>query len=75
MRILLRHTESGLFLIGPDKWTADPQRAFDFKFIDRAVAYTETWGLKEVDLAFAFDDPPAVTSVSIERTAARYSAA
>lgn len=75
MRILLRHVRSGLFLIGPDKWTGDPQQAFDFKFIDRALSYTETWGLKEVELAFAFDDPPSVTSVSLEKTAVRYSAA
>ncbi len=74
MRILLQDNSTGKYFQGPDKWTQNPQRAVDFRFIDRALNYVETWGLREVQLAFAFDDPPSVTSVPLENTVLRYSA-
>jgi len=74
MRTLLRHTATGLFFQGPDQWTTDPERAYDFRFIDRAVSFAETWGLKQVELAFSFDNPAWVTTVAIEKTALRYAA-
>jgi hypothetical protein len=74
MRILLRHIGTGMYFQGPDKWTCDPVRACDFHFIDRALSYIETWELKSVELAFAFDDPPSVTAVPLERTSLQYSA-
>ena len=72
MRTLLRHTATGLFFQGPDQWTTDPERAYDFRFIDRAVNFAETWELKQVELAFSFDNPEWVTTVAIEKTALRY---
>ena len=72
MRTLLRHTGTGLFFQGPDKWTSTPEVAFDFRFIDRAVNFAETWELKDVELAFAFEDPQWMTTVSLERTSLRY---
>jgi hypothetical protein len=75
MKTLLRHTKTGLFFQGPDKWTDNPDRAYDFRFIDRALQYVEAWELKEVELAFAFDDPQSVTTVSLEKTVLRYAAA
>ena len=74
MRTLLRHTATGLFFQGPDQWTTDPERAYDFRFIDRAVSFAETWGLKQVELAFSFDNPEWVTTVAIEKTALHYAA-
>ncbi len=75
MKILLKNTRTGLFLHAPGKWTSNPEDAYDFRFIDRAVRYVEVWELKNVEVAFAFDDPASVTTVSLERTAARYAAA
>jgi hypothetical protein len=74
MRILLQDNRSGHYFQGPDKWTPNPARGVDFRFIDRALNYIETWGLKDVRLAFAFDDPPSVTAVPLEKTALQFSA-
>ena len=54
MRTLLRSIQTGLYFQGPDKWTTNPDEALDFKSIDRAVNFVETWTLKEMELAFAF---------------------
>jgi hypothetical protein len=43
MRTLLRSTATGLFFQGPDKWTSDPGQALDFKMIDRALDFIDTW--------------------------------
>jgi hypothetical protein len=74
MRTLLRHTETGWYLEGPDKWTRSVEDAYDFRFIDRALHYVATWELKDVELAFAFDDPSWVTTVAVERSTVRYAA-
>ncbi len=75
MRTLLRHTETGLYFQSPNKWTQDVENAYDFLFIDHAVQYVETWELREVELAFAFDDPAWVTTVPLEHSTLRYAAA
>jgi hypothetical protein len=75
MRTLLRKKDTGLYFQGPDQWTTDPERAYDFRFIDRAVSFAQTWELKQVEFAFAFDNPEWVTAVSFERTALRFAAA
>ena len=43
MRTLLRNKATGLYFQGPDKWTPDPAQALDFKMIDRAIEFIETW--------------------------------
>ncbi len=73
MRTLLRNTATGLYFEGPDKWTSDPERAMDFKMIDRAIEFIETWSLRNMELAFAFRDHKQVTGVPIERIGLRYS--
>jgi hypothetical protein len=73
MRTLLRKIASGLYFQGPDKWTADPAEALDFKAIDRALKFVETWGLKDVELAFAFNDLNYITAVPVDRTVLQYS--
>ena len=75
MRTLLRHTETGLYFEGPKAWTRDVERAYDFRFIDHALQYVKTWELKEVELAFSFDDPAWVTTAPLERSTLRYAAA
>jgi hypothetical protein len=72
MRTLLRHIKTGKYFAGPDTWTDSPARAYDFRFVDRALKYVETWKLENVELAFAFDDYENVTGVSLEKAALQY---
>jgi len=71
MRTLLRHKQTASYFQGPDRWTDDPEGAYDFRFIDRAVRYIETWDLREVELAFAFSDPVSITMVAFNEAASR----
>ena len=74
MRTLLRHTLTGLYFQGPDRWTSDPDKAYDFRFADRAARYIETWDLKEVELAFAFCEPDLITPLAPDKPVARCAA-
>jgi len=67
MKTLLRHTRTGLYFQGPDRWTDDPERAYDFHFNERALQYVATWDLKEVELAFGFEEAHAIASASSSR--------
>jgi len=73
MKTLLRSIPTGLYFQGPDQWTGNPAEARDFKSIDRALKFIEEWGLKGMELAFAFRDPEHVTGVPLEKIALRYS--
>ena len=73
MRTLLRNTATGLYFQGPDKWTSDPAEAHDFKMIDRAINFIETWRLRDMELAFAFRNSQHVTGVPLEKIALKYS--
>ena len=73
MRTLLRNTATGLYFQGPDKWTSDPAQARDFKLIDRAIEFIETFSLRDMELAFAFRDYNHVTGVPIEKMALKFS--
>ena len=73
MRTLLRNTTTGLFFQGPDRWTSDPAKALDFKMIDRALGFIDTWRLKNMELAFGFRGARHVTAVPREKLALRYS--
>jgi hypothetical protein len=73
MRTLLRNRVTGLYFQGPDRWTSDPTSARDFKLIDRALEFIETFRLKDMELAFAFRGANKVTGVPPERIALRYS--
>jgi hypothetical protein len=72
MKTLLRKIPSGLYFQGPDQWTNNPSEGFNFKSIDRALQFIETWGLKDVELAFAFNRPNAVTRVPLEKISTSY---
>ena len=71
----MRHSIQGLFVQSPDRWTDDPDLAFDFRFIDHALKYANVWELEGVELAFAFDNPRQVTAVPLEEAALRFAAA
>ena len=73
MRTLLRNTATGLFFQGPDRWTSNPAEALDFKMIDRALDFIDTWRLKDMELAFAFKGAHNVTAVQPEKIALHYS--
>ena len=75
MKTLLRHTRTALYFQGPSSWTSDLEDAYDFRFIDRALHYVETWGLTDIELAFAFDDPDSVTTLPLDKTSIHYAAA
>ncbi len=55
MRTLLRNVSTGCYFEAPGKWTNNPQAAFDFRMIDRALRFAQAWRLGEVEIAFAFD--------------------
>ncbi len=74
MKTLLRQTLTGLYFQAPGTWTEDPSRAYDFRFIDRALQFVKAWGLTDVELAFVFDDPQSITTVPLEKTATHYAA-
>ena len=65
-RILLK-APTGLYLQGIDKWTGDPDQAFDFKLTDRALKFAGIWGLKDVELSFAFSDRNFITGAPLKR--------
>jgi len=73
MKTLLRNKATGLYFQGPDRWTSDPAQALDFKMIDRAIDFIQTWSLADMELAFAFRDYKNVTGVPIEKIALKYS--
>jgi len=51
-----------------------PRGGFNFKSIDRALQFIETWGLKDVELAFCVSTARiGVTRVSLDRIACKYS--
>lgn len=73
MKTLLRKVSDGLYFQGPDQWTNNPSQAHNFKMIDRALDFIERWKLKDVELAFAFDDLQEVTRVPLDKMVLRYS--
>lgn len=74
MKTLLRNIPNGLYFRGPDQWTSNPAEALNFKSIDRAVEFVQKWGLKEVELAFAFEEADEVKHVPLEKTVVGYDA-
>jgi hypothetical protein len=56
MRTLLLNNQTGFYLQGIQRWTKDPDQAFDFKLVERALKFIEIWRLENVELAFSFSD-------------------
>ena len=73
MRTLLRKISNRLYFQGPDQWTSNPRDGLNFKSIDRALDFVETWDLQDVELAFGFNGASTVTQVPLEKIALRYS--
>ena len=75
MRTLLRHTRTRLYFQGPDRWTDNPEHAYDFRFTERALQYVATWDLTEVELAFVFEDAQLVATSSPAEAQPQYAGA
>ena len=73
MRTLLRRVSNGLYFRGPDQWTTNPAEAHNFKMIDRALQFIEHWQIRDVELAFAFDEVDEVTTVPLEKMELHFS--
>ena len=73
MRTLRRNTATGLYVQGPDRWTSTPADAHDFRMIDRALDFIETWRLRDMELAFGFRNSRPVTGVPLAKIALRFS--
>lgn len=67
MKTLLRDIATGLFFQGPDKWTGNAAEARDFKAIDRAVEFVQTWKLDGVEVAFFFRGSNDVKTMPVEK--------
>jgi hypothetical protein len=76
MKTLLRHRKTGLYFQGLHKWTNDPGVAVNFRFMDRALRFIETWQLKEVELVFAFEgDQMPIEHLSVSEATLQCAAA
>ena len=62
-----------MYFQGPDKWTTDPAQAHNFKMIDLAIEFVDRWHLRDIELAFAFDDFEDVTAVPLDKMEQRFS--
>ncbi len=69
MKILLRNKASGLYFEAPGVWTDRLEWALDFRFVDRALNYAESWALADVEIAFFWDDPLTVELMPLDRAA------
>ncbi|HLH56936.1 MAG TPA: hypothetical protein VKY92_25370 [Verrucomicrobiae bacterium] len=65
MRTLLRHTTTGLFFQGPEKWTSNPAVAYDFRLIERARQFVRIWELENVEVAFVFEDSQSISTMPV----------
>jgi hypothetical protein len=57
MKVLLRHTQTGLFYAGSDHWTDDHSEAVDFEATDRALDHVSEAKLQAMEVLMRFDDP------------------
>jgi len=57
MKILLRDTQTGLFYVGPDRWTRNDPEAFDFEQTDLALDAVREAKLRSIEVLVKFDDP------------------
>ena len=69
----MRQASTGLYFEGPGRWTPDPAQAHNFKMIDWALEFIRKWNLRDLELAFAFDDLEEVTRVPIDKIELPYS--
>ena len=57
MKIVLRNTQTGLFYVGPDRWTENDPEAFDFGETDLALDAVRDGKLQSIEVLMKFEDP------------------
>jgi len=57
MKILLRNTQTGLFYVGPDRWTENHPEAFDFEKTDLALDAVRDGKMRGIEVLMKFDNP------------------
>jgi len=66
MRTLLRHALTGQYYQSLGKWTADPEKAHDFKFVAKAMNYARKTKCPNMEINLSFDTPQQAASVRLE---------
>ena len=66
MRTLLRNVPTGLYVQSADVWTGNPDEAFDFKTMSRAIRFVEHAGLRKMELAFVSPRLCRLTEVPLD---------
>jgi hypothetical protein len=56
MKVLLRNTQTGLFYVGPEKWTEEQSQAADFEAPDRALDQVSQGNLGAVEVVIHFEE-------------------
>ena len=79
MKVLIRNFRTGLYLADRTKipppspgqlpWTNDPEKAHDFKLIDRVAEWVSLWRLEHVEIGFGFNlrGSTSITVVPLEK--------
>jgi len=57
MKILLRNTQTGLFYVGPDRWTKNDPEAFDFEKTDLALDAVRDGKMQSIEVLMKFESP------------------
>jgi len=65
MKVLLRDTQTGLFYVGPDRWTEDHSAATDFKRPDCALDQVSETKLKTIEVVVQFEGEPVEVPLTI----------
>ena len=69
MKTLLRHAPTGQYFQALEKWTVNPGKAYDFKFVGRALRFVEKAGFRGMELVLSLDNAegPAAWTPELER--------
>jgi hypothetical protein len=62
MRTLLRHQPTGKYFQALDQWTKSPQKAHDFRFIERALRFVTKAGFSDMELILSFEQGETVSN-------------
>jgi hypothetical protein len=57
MRVLLRHSQTGLYFLDPKQWTERPEEAWDFRTSVNALQLVTEMKIEGVEIVLWFDDP------------------
>ena len=73
MKMLLRSSQTGLYVGSVQDWTCRVDEAMDFKTMGRAIRFAEQAGLKKMEMAFVSEDGQCPPPVSLAALRARLS--